>query len=302
MADRLNPDALRYAQAVAQAGSFSAAAREVGVTQPALSNGIAKLEARLGERLFDRTARGVTATPFGAHLLPLVDRAVTALDDVDAEARRWNAPAADSIRMGVSPLIDPRIVGRAYRAVRDLCEPDPCQLVLREANMGELRDALAAGDLDVIVVPSVAPMPRFEHRVIDSEPVVLVEAEPETTGPAELADLAGKQLILMPDTCGLTAFTRDLLGAHDIAVRDYPGEAASYRVLEEWSALGLGSAMLPESKLTGPTTSQRKVLDDGVEVEIFYEAVWDPRSVKADLLRTLADGLEAPQPDSTPSH
>ena len=44
MVDRLSLEGLRYAQAVAETKSFSAASRAYGVTQPALSNGIAKLE------------------------------------------------------------------------------------------------------------------------------------------------------------------------------------------------------------------------------------------------------------------
>src|SRR5690625_592985 len=290
MAERLNLEGLRYARAVADCGSFSAAARSYGVTQPALSNGIAKLEDYLGAQLFTRSARGVTQTPFGALIVPLIERALTALDGIDAEANRWNPPARESIRMGVSPLINPDLIARAYGVVRDL-DTAPSQLVLSEANLAELRDAMTAGELDIMIVPSVAPLPRYEHRVVDSEPVVLVDSNRDASGPAELAELADKQLIVLPDTCGLTTFTRDLLGTHDLPLRLYPGEASSYRVLEEWSNLGLGSAMLPQSKLTNPDTSSRPVLEDDTVVEIFYEAAWDSRSPIAADLEALADRL-----------
>ncbi len=92
MSERLSIEGLRYAQAVAETHSFSAAARAYGVTQPALSNGIAKLEERLGEPMFTRSPRGVTPTTFGTHLLPMVKQALAALDGVAAEAKRWNAP------------------------------------------------------------------------------------------------------------------------------------------------------------------------------------------------------------------
>lgn len=290
MAERMNLEGLRYARAVAESGSFSAAARSYGVTQPALSNGIAKLEDYLGERLFTRSTRGVSPTAFGDLILPMIERALSALDTIDVEANRWNPPARDSIRMGVSPLINPDLIARAYSVVREL-DTAPDQLVLREANLAELREAMLAGELDIIIVPSVAPLPRYEHRVIDSEPLVLIDSNRDASGPAELAELAGKQLIVLPDTCGLTTFTRDLLGTHDLPLRLYPGEASSYRVLEEWSNLGLGSAMLPQSKLTNSSTLSRTVLDDGTTVEIFYEAVWDPRSPISPDLRNLADRL-----------
>jgi len=305
MVDRLNLEGLRYAQAVGETGSFSAAARSYGVSQPALSNGIATLEGHLGERLFTRSTRGVTPTPFGSRLLPLIDRAVAALDDIAAEAERWNVPPADSTRMGVSPLINPDLVARAYRAV---CCPEaparPGRLILHEANMAELTGALTRDELDIIVVPSVGPLPRYEHRVIDSEPIALVDSHAGSSEPIELSELEGKQLILVPDTCGLTTFTRDLLESHDLPLRAYPGEAAGYQVLEDWSSLGLGSAILPISKLTTPEAPHRPVLDSGVPVEIFYEAVWNPRSRYAEDLADLADRLaeQAPLVDGTRSH
>jgi DNA-binding transcriptional LysR family regulator len=123
MTERLNVEGLRYAQAVAETRSFSAAARAYDVTQPALSNGIAKLEERLGAKLFDRSPRGVTQTVFGSRVLPLIERAVTALDAVTAEARRLTEPDGQKIRLGVSPLIGPHLVGRAFAAVRDLPRP-----------------------------------------------------------------------------------------------------------------------------------------------------------------------------------
>lgn len=290
MADRLNLEGLRYARAVAESESFSAAARSYGVTQPALSNGIAKLEEQLGKRLFTRSTRGMTPTPFGDLILPMIERAMSALDSIDAEANRWNPPKRDNIRMGVSPLINPDLIARAYSVVRDL-DSAPDQLVLKEANLADLRADLAADELDFIIVPSVGPLPRYEHRVIDSEPLVLIDSNRDSSEPVDLTELGDKQFIVLPDTCGLTTFTHDLLGSHDLPLRLYPGEATSYRVLEEWSNLGLGSAMLPQSKLTNPDTAPRHVLEDGTTVEIFYEAAWDPQSPIAHDLQTLAERL-----------
>ncbi len=293
MAERMSLEGLRYVRAVGETGSFSAAARAYGVTQPALSNGIARLEEQLGARLFRRSPRGAAPTSLGAAVLPLVERALTAVDEMTAEAARWNSPAATRIRVGVSPLIDPHLVARLYSAVTAM--DGARHLVLSEANMAELRGGLTAGDLDLVIIPSVAPMPRYEHRVIDAEPIALIEARPERAGVASVEELAGKRWILMPDTCGLTTFTRDLLTEWALPMDAYPGEASSYRVLEEWSNLGLGSAMLPVSKLADPATVYRTVVDgEGNGVEIFYEAVWNPRSAGAAALRELADRIAVP--------
>lgn len=298
LSDRLNLEGLRYAQAVAETKSFSAAARAYGVTQPALSNGIAKLEDRLGEKLFDRSPRGTTLTAFGARMLPLIGRAVAALDAVSAEARRLTEPGEQKIRMGVSPLIGSHLVARSFAMVRDL--PVPRDLVLREANMEDLRADLRAGELDVILIPAVAAMPRFEHRVIDVEPIVVVGPAPGQAAEAcgreasvELAEVGETRFILVPDTCGLTTFTTQLFQAHELPLCTYPGEAASYNVLHDWAKLGLGSAMVPRSKATSPDVPHRPLMDQGREVQISFEAVWSADApLAADLLR-LADGLAA---------
>lgn len=290
MAHRITLEALRYARAVAESGSFSAAARVCAVTQPTLSNGMARLEEYLGERLFLRSSRGVTPTPFGELVLPLIEKSLAALDAVEAEAGRWNPSASDSIRMGVSPLIHPQLIARAYGAVRELAGTSR-QLVLREANLVDLREDLTAGEIDIMIVPSVDPLPRYEHRVIDSEPLVLVDSSVAGHPSVDLPELADRQLIVLPDTCGLTTFTRDLFRSHDLPMRLYPGEASGYRVLEEWSNLGLGAALLPRSKVADPDSAPVTVREDGMTVEIFYEAVWDPRSPMAPGLEALADQL-----------
>ena len=357
MNDRLSPEGLRYAQAVARTGSFSAAAREYDLTQPALSNAIRRLEKILGARLFERNTRGARPTVFGATILPRIDAALAALDAITAEARHWRAGEPRPVRIGVSPLISADVVARAHSAVADLPGRGRGSLVLREADLSELRTALDDDELDLIVVPAVLPLTRYRHRVIGGEPVVLVEpgagdaagpansASPtdptraaapansaapvgpmctaapatpmRTANPASPADPAGsadpmrtaapaspaearaaaariddvacRTLLLVPDTCGLTTFTRDLLADRGLPLRAYSGEAASYRVLEDWAGMGLGSALLPRSKVTRADSSTRPVVDArGAAVTITYEAAWDGASPIADELDILA--------------
>ena len=315
MNDRLSPEGLRYAQAVARTGSFSAAAREYDVTQPALSNAIRRLEKILGARLFERNTRGARPTVFGATILPRIDAALAALDAITAEARHWRAGEPRPVRIGVSPLISADVVARAHSAVAGLPGRGRGSLVLREADLSELRTALDDDELDLIVVPAVLPLTRYRHRVIGSEPVVLVEpGAGDAAGPANSAspadpagpasptearaaaaridDVACRTLLLVPDTCGLTTFTRDLLADRGLPLRAYSGEAASYRVLEDWAGMGLGSALLPRSKVTRVDSSVRPVVDArGAAITIAYEAAWDGASPIAGELEVLAELL-----------
>ena len=330
MNDRLSFEGLRYAQAVARTGSFSAAAREYDLTQPALSNAIRRLEKILGARLFERNTRGARPTVFGATILPRIDAALAALDAITAEARHWRAGEPRPVRIGVSPLISADVVARAHSAVAGLPGRGRGSLVLREADLSKLCAALDDDELDLIVVPAVLPLTRYRHRVIGSEPVVLVEpgagdaagpvnsasptdptraadpansADPvgsaDPASPAEVRaaaaridDVARRTLLLVPDTCGLTTFTRDLLADRGLPLRAYSGEAASYRVLENWAGMGLGSALLPRSKVTRVDSSVRPVVDArGAVVTIAYEAAWDGASPIAGELEALAELL-----------
>lgn len=302
----MNIEGLRYAQAVSRTKSFSAAARDYGVTQPALSNGVARLEEELGLKLFDRSPRGVKPTVHGARMLPMIDRALDALDSVTAEARRLTSPPSGAIRMGVSPLIGADLVACAFQAARTLSHPR--DLVLREADLGLLRTALKDGELDVLLVPEVEAMPAYRHRTIFTEPVVVIDpaVAPGADGPVELNDAADADFILVPDTCGLTTFTTQLFRDNDLPLRTYPGEAASYRVLDEWARLGVGAALLPSSKVTPDHASCRPLVRGGTPVEMSYEAVWTrDNPLGADLeefVNFLADSagcrLPAPEPGS----
>ena len=109
---------------------------------------------------------------------------------------------------------------------------------------------------------------------------------------ARIDDVACRTLLLVPDTCGLTTFTRDLLADRGLPLRAYSGEAASYRVLEDWAGMGLGSALLPRSKVTRVDSSVRPVVDArGAAITIAYEAAWDGASPIAGELEALAELL-----------
>jgi DNA-binding transcriptional LysR family regulator len=76
--------------AVVEAGGFSRAAERLGMTQPAVSGQVQRLERQLRVRLFDRTGRSVTLTDDGHRLLPMAVRAVSAVTEVEQSMGRRN--------------------------------------------------------------------------------------------------------------------------------------------------------------------------------------------------------------------
>ena len=91
-----------HAVAVARAGSFTKAAQQVGVTQPAITKSVADLEQRLGYTLFNRTARGAALTVEGREF---VERAARILEDARdlMSGPPSRDPFAGVLRIGVCP-------------------------------------------------------------------------------------------------------------------------------------------------------------------------------------------------------
>jgi len=82
----LSLDALRVFEAAARLRGFTAAALELGTTQPAVSQQVKRLEAQLGTRLFDRIYRGIALTDAGQLLFAQVHEGLQAMDDGIAQA------------------------------------------------------------------------------------------------------------------------------------------------------------------------------------------------------------------------
>jgi DNA-binding transcriptional LysR family regulator len=299
--DTIKVTQLHYVRAASDLGSFSRAAATLGVTQPALSNGIAALEHTLGGALFTRSTTGVALTPLALRVLPHLHGLLNNLDALITEARAATSQDAEPLRMGVSPLIHPTLVARAFQAAR---QDTPAALILREDNLADLRSALLSRHLDLILVPAVTDAAGCRRRGIDREPVHYLASSTATPPdgatvgddagqPIELAELSGQALVMVGEACGLTSFTRSLFDSAGAELCPYPGEADSYRSLEEWARLGLGGALLPLSRFRDDEHS-RPVHENGRPVTIAYEALWLNHSTRAAAIETLLDSILNP--------
>lgn len=79
---------------VARCRSFSAAAKNLYITQPAISKSISKLEEAVGATLFTRSSRGVTLTPEGELLYRHVENAMLSLQTGETMLKAAASPAS----------------------------------------------------------------------------------------------------------------------------------------------------------------------------------------------------------------
>lgn len=107
--DRL--DAMRTFVAIVEAGSFSAAAKRLGVSVPAISRRLSGFEERLGMPLLNRTTRSVACTEYGQIYFDRATRILTEIETVELElAGMRHAPA------GLLRVAAPSVFGRTFVA------------------------------------------------------------------------------------------------------------------------------------------------------------------------------------------
>lgn len=128
---------LRYFLRVASEGSISRAAESLHMSQPPLSQAIAKLEASLGQTLFIREPRGVTLTPVGAHFAQRASQLLADLDELGEVTRHGYFSAEGPLRIGCVPTVSwmvlPEILSafsaRHSQVRLDLDDPPPIEVI-----------------------------------------------------------------------------------------------------------------------------------------------------------------------------
>ncbi len=99
--------------AVVESGSIRAAARKLGVSQPAITKSVRSLEAELHSRLFQRTPHGIVPTPSGRAFFARARVAQTELRKAEEEVRQLGGESTGSVAFGVGPVATILIVPEA---------------------------------------------------------------------------------------------------------------------------------------------------------------------------------------------
>src|SRR5690349_2246116 len=105
MLDGVTIEQLRTLRAVAEEGSFSAAARKLGRVQAAVSQAIDRLEAQLGLRLFDRTGRTPTLTAHGRAIVDAAAKVATDFAALDELVTNLSQGAERTLRIVADLLV-----------------------------------------------------------------------------------------------------------------------------------------------------------------------------------------------------
>jgi len=289
----MNFQQLRFAVAVADSGSFTKAADICCVTQPALSNAINQLEDELGGQLFNRTTRSVTLTSFGENLLDEMRGIGQSKERLYRLASDLLAQDEKSVRIGVSPLISEVFVSKMLSRVK---ANDPqLSIILTEMNKGDIGPGLEAGLIDFGLLPSPPSGGDIRSQPIYSEPLLYLSnnvAVEDLGKPVGLDALEGQTMLMVEDGCGLAMAVRRIFMEHQIPLKEYEGRALSYHILEKWTKLGIGSTLLPASKVED-VKNARPLADRSNEVvSLDFQMIWKTAQEDRKCFSSIMSGLE----------
>lgn len=211
--------ALRYFVAVYEAGGIASAAARLHVVQPAVSMLLAKLERRLGVRLFERTPRGVQPTPAGHLFYDLVEPPLQDLHELPALVRGDPQGTARALRVGVIPALNEHsVLAESLAAAVAAWSPGPVRPPLRivEAYGTQLCRWVRHEMLDLAIVDGRAAEGTGNATLISSEPMVVVSDAARRLVPAgavSLARLARLPMVLPSERHGIRALLEECFRA-----------------------------------------------------------------------------------------
>jgi len=185
----LDPD-IHYFIAIAKEGSLVRAAQSLGLTQPALSKSIKRLEKHLGVTLFVRTPKGSELTDAGQAFYGRVRTLSNAMDDAVMEARDLGGGHAGLLRLGITPAVSHFVLSALFPT---LSTERPAAIVKLTTAFGDiLMGAIERKELGLAVCPLPDELPaglEIDELYDDPFSVIINASHP----------LAGRTRLTMED-------------------------------------------------------------------------------------------------------
>lgn len=224
---------------VAQTGSISAAAKELFVTQPAVSKAVKNLEEALEVVLFQRNARGVTLTAEGKVLFDHVTQAFKQLDEGEKLMRQLKERSYGAIRIGISNTLCKYYFLPHLNAFHQVYPKLKIEIVNRTST--ETVKLLRDGLLDCAII---SEMPHEEGMVY--EPLmhiqdIFVSKQKAPKPKMPLKDLEAHAMLLLEKNNATRAHLDRFLTVNDIHLK-VDIEISSMEFLVEFAKIGLGTA------------------------------------------------------------
>ena len=163
-------DQLRYFLRVAERGNYTRAAEDLGISQPALSRSIQKLEEELGQPVFERKTRSVSLTEAGTLLQARAQQVLSILEDTKAEIT--DDGKSGRVRVGAIPTIAPYFLPEILRKFSQ--EYPKATLIVQENTTDHLLKSCTQGEIDLAILALPIPAKYLEVEALFDEELLLV--------------------------------------------------------------------------------------------------------------------------------
>lgn len=285
----LNLDRLRTLLAVADSGSFAAAAQQLALAPPTVTSHIAELEARMGTPLLRRARPAVTPTPAGALLIERARRLLAQADELVDALQRHVAGQAGRLRLGASTGV---IVQWLPPVLQQLAAEAPgIDVQLAVTTSAETLAGLAEGRLDLGIVALPQP-PRAGVLVApwrrDPVQAVLPAAWPDLPDVVTPAWLADRPLVLNDAGTHLARLCGDWFARAGLA----PAARITLNfndAVRSLVAAGYGASLLPQDG--GPAGADARLAARPLDPPLWRELGLARRDGPADALVARVWGL-----------
>ena len=236
--------------AVAERGSFRAAADHIHLSAPALSRRIDKLETILGARLFNRTTRDVELTPLGRVFL---ERARAALDDLESAMLGISDIAASRSGRLTVACVPSAAISFLPSVVRSFSERYPLiRIRVIDEAAGLVLSSVVSGESDFGISFMGSQVPGVEFEPIHTDPFVLAVPRSHALAGRKTLDwpeLKGERLIAVARSSGNRQLLDDALAKAGVEP-SYRFEVSHIATLLGMVEAGLGLAAVPQLALS----------------------------------------------------
>ena len=195
--------------AIAEHGSIRAAARHLGVAQPALTRNIGQLERELGAPLFERRARGVVATPVGQAFINRARSILTEVRRTQEEVEQLRGAGTGNVTAGLSIAAHLALLPGSLRLFR--ARYPKIRLHIIEGFYPTLETRLRDGSVDFYIGPDggALPAPELSREILfQNQRLILCRKNHPLASARSLRDLRDADWI----TTSITADATDEIG------------------------------------------------------------------------------------------
>jgi LysR family transcriptional regulator, transcription activator of glutamate synthase operon len=237
---------LSWLLAIAEHQHVSAAADAVGTSQPTLSRALARCEAELGARLFERVPDGVRTTPAGTLVVEAAREVTARYDRLLASLERALDPSTGLVRLAFLDSMATSLVPSLLRAFH--AHAPQVRVELRQEPGHEIADDFDEAAIDLAIVSDLPDGPYGWH-LLQEERLVLVVPPGHRWGDraeVDLAEVGAEELITTPPGFGSRRLLDGLLREAGVVPR-ISFESQDLATIEGLVAAGLGVAVLPEA-------------------------------------------------------